>query len=40
MILNKKAVDKNFKKRKGRIMFPSSHDITEETLPPPDLFYS
>jgi DNA repair photolyase len=34
MLLNKKAVNKNYKKRKGRIMFPSSHDITEEILDP------
>lgn len=32
MILNKDAVNKNYKKRKGRIMFPSSHDITRENL--------
>lgn len=32
MVLNRKAVIKNYKKRKGRIMFPSSHDITTESL--------
>ena len=25
---NRKAIDKNYKKRAGRIMFPTSHDIT------------
>jgi len=34
MILNKNALHKNYKKRKGRIMFPSSHDITREILKP------
>jgi len=32
MELNEKSLNKNYKKRKGRIMFPTSHDITEETL--------
>jgi len=31
MVLNKKAVLRNYKKRKGRIMFPTSHDITMES---------
>jgi len=26
------AINKNYKKRKGRVMFPSSHDITPESL--------
>ena len=30
---NKKAIEKSYKKRNGRIMFPSSHDITPETYP-------
>ena len=30
MELNKKKIFQNFKKRKGRIMFPTSHDITPE----------
>lgn len=29
---NFRAINKNYKKRKGRIMFPTSHDITEESL--------
>jgi len=29
---NFKAINQNYKKRKGRIMFPTSHDITPETL--------
>ena len=29
---NIKNIEKNYKKRKGRIMFPTSHDITEESL--------
>ncbi len=32
MILNEKVIKKNFKKRKGRVMFPSSHDITPYSL--------
>jgi len=32
MELNEKAFDKGYGKRKGRIMFPTSHDITFETL--------
>lgn len=32
MELNLKQVGKNYKKRKGRIMFPSSHDITVNSL--------
>jgi len=34
MELNKDAIHKNYRKRKGRIMFPSSHDITREILKP------
>lgn len=34
MILNEAAIQKNYKKRNGTIMFPSSHDITEEILEP------
>ena len=30
---NKKAIEKSYKKRNGRIMFPSAHDITPETYP-------
>ena len=30
MELNKKKLFQNFKKRKGRVMFPTSHDITPE----------
>ena len=29
---NQKKIDKGYRKRKGRIMFPTSHDITEESL--------
>ncbi len=29
---NKKAIEKGYSKRKGRIMFPTSHDITPESL--------
>jgi len=32
MIPNEKVITKNFKKRQGRIMFPSSHDITPKSL--------
>lgn len=32
MIPNTKNINKEYRKRKGRIMFPSSHDITENTL--------
>ena len=28
MVINEKAVSKGYGKRKGRIMFPTSHDIT------------
>lgn len=27
---NKKNLEKNYRKRKGRIMFPTAHDLTEE----------
>ena len=29
---NSKAINKGYAKRKGRIMFPTSHDITDESL--------
>ncbi len=32
MVPNQKNIDKSYKKRKGRIMFPTSHDITKESL--------
>jgi len=32
MELNIKNVEKGYHKRKGRVMFPTSHDITEESL--------
>lgn len=32
MIPNKKAINKGYRKRKGRIMFPTSHDITTDTF--------
>ncbi|KKL76972.1 hypothetical protein LCGC14_2039610, partial [marine sediment metagenome] len=32
MILNTIAYNKGYRKRKGRIMFPTSHDITEDSL--------
>lgn len=32
MIPNQKSIDKGYKKRKGRVMFPSSHDLTEESV--------
>ena len=32
MVPNKKAIQKSYKKRSGRIMFPTSHDITAESL--------
>ena len=32
MELNLKNVEKGYHKRKGRVMFPTSHDITEESL--------
>ncbi|TFG25569.1 MAG: hypothetical protein EU529_00730 [Promethearchaeota archaeon] len=32
MVPNQKAIEKGYMKRKGRVMFPSSHDITEESL--------
>jgi DNA repair photolyase len=31
MEINQKAINKGYRKRKGRIMFPSSHDITIDT---------
>lgn len=34
MELNEKAYNKGYKKRKGRIMFPTSHDITKDTYIP------
>lgn len=34
MKINQKEVDKGYRKRKGRIMFPTSHDITLEVLKP------
>jgi len=32
MIPNERVINKNFKKRQGRVMFPSSHDITPTSL--------
>ena len=32
MIPNEKVIAKNYKKRHGRVMFPSSHDITPKSL--------
>jgi len=32
MIPNQKTINKGYNKRKGRIMFPTSHDITSESL--------
>ncbi|MFW9970049.1 MAG: radical SAM protein [Candidatus Odinarchaeota archaeon] len=32
MELNLKKIEKKFRKRNGRVMFPTSHDITTETL--------
>jgi len=32
MIPNEKVINRNFKKRQGRVMFPSSHDITPSSL--------
>ena len=32
MELNEKALNSRYRKRKGRIMFPTSHDITSENL--------
>jgi DNA repair photolyase len=32
MEINQKAINKGYRKRKGRIMFPSSHDITVDIL--------
>lgn len=32
MIPNEKVIVKNYKKRHGRVMFPSSHDITPKSL--------
>ena len=34
MEVNQEAIKKSYKKRTGRIMFPSSHDITPEVLDP------
>jgi len=34
MRINLKVIEKKYGKRKGRIMFPSTHDITPETLLP------
>ena len=31
MIINKRAVDKKYGKYKGRVMFPSTHDITDNS---------
>lgn len=32
MIPNERVINRNFKKRQGRVMFPSSHDITPTSL--------
>ena len=32
MVPNRKSIDKNYHKRNGRVMFPTSHDITEQSL--------
>jgi len=32
MVPNLKNIKKNYAKRKGRVMFPTSHDITDESL--------
>ncbi len=32
MVPNQKNIDKGYSKRKGRIMFPTSHDITDASL--------
>jgi len=32
MVPNQKNIEKGYKKRKGRIMFPTSHDITDESF--------
>ena len=32
MVPNQKSISKGYAKRKGRIMFPTSHDITNESL--------
>ncbi len=32
MVPNNMIINKNYRKRRGRIMFPTSHDITEESL--------
>jgi len=34
MEINEKAVNRDYRKRRGRIMFPSSHDITPAVLEP------
>jgi len=31
MVINKRAVDRNYVKYKGRVMFPSTHDITDDS---------
>jgi len=32
MVPNLKSIDKGYNKRNGRVMFPTSHDITEESV--------
>jgi len=32
MVANQKAINKGYNKRNGRVMFPTSHDITEESI--------
>lgn len=32
MVPNYKSIDKGYRKRNGRVMFPTSHDITKESL--------
>ena len=32
MIPNRKSINKEYRKRNGRVMFPTSHDITKESL--------
>lgn len=34
MVLNLEVYNKNYGKRKGRVMFPTTHDITKDTLLP------
>ena len=31
MVINKNAVERNYKKYKGRVMFPSTHDIVDDS---------